>query len=414
VTVAVAPEARSAVRRDPDAGDQAARLYRRHSGWIYGYCLRRLRSPEEAEDALQTTYLHACRSLEQGFEPRADSAWLFRLAENVCVSRLRSSGRRARLERVQDVALLEGAVAAPHRPADELIGLSEALASLTAKQRRAILLREWQGLSYREVAAELGLTQAAVEALIFRARRSLAAALENPERRRPGLLHGLGIPGLLASAKSFFVGGGTAVGVKVAAGVAVVASATVIAADPVGWHVKPADDAPRAAASPRAVHAKPAAVPAAAESDPVSSRSRLERSGHLLQPAEPPARSAPGSRLQRGPELGQATASEARSSASGGEVRSATGSGRSAGQERAVRGQAEPPEGKAQAPGQATRVEVAPSPPQAGSPGSKQPDSAVSGDSASQAESPGTKQPDWAASGDSPPQSASGEAETEG
>jgi len=38
------------------------------------------------------------------------------------------------------------------------------------------LLREWQGLSYEEIAAELGLTQSAVEALLHRARRSLRAA----------------------------------------------------------------------------------------------------------------------------------------------------------------------------------------------------------------------------------------------
>ena len=48
------------------------------------------------------------------------------------------------------------------------------------QQRRAILLREWQGLSYREVAKELDVSQAAVETLIFRARRSLAAGLEQP------------------------------------------------------------------------------------------------------------------------------------------------------------------------------------------------------------------------------------------
>jgi DNA-directed RNA polymerase specialized sigma subunit, sigma24 homolog len=45
-------------------------------------------------------------------------------------------------------------------------------------QRRAILLREWQGLTYKEISTELGLTQGAVETLIFRARRALAQGLE--------------------------------------------------------------------------------------------------------------------------------------------------------------------------------------------------------------------------------------------
>src|SRR5439155_1604852 len=47
-------------------------------------------------------------------------------------------------------------------------------------QRRAILMREWQGLSYREIADELGLSQSAVETLLFRARRTLAARLRRP------------------------------------------------------------------------------------------------------------------------------------------------------------------------------------------------------------------------------------------
>jgi RNA polymerase sigma factor (sigma-70 family) len=244
--MAVAQEASSAVRLEPAASDAAERLFQQHSGWIYGYCLRHLRSPEEAEDALQATYLNACRSLKGGFVPRADSAWLLRVAHNVCITRLRSSGRRARLEWVQDSEVLEQTVAAPERSAEELIGLPEALATLPEQQRRAILLREWQGLSYREVADELGLTQSAVETLIFRARRSLAAALEYPDARRPRALHGLNLGGLGAALKSLLAGG---VGVKAAATVAVAATATVVALDPVGWHGAAApDSAPKSSA----------------------------------------------------------------------------------------------------------------------------------------------------------------------
>jgi RNA polymerase sigma factor (sigma-70 family) len=231
--MAVAQEASSAVRLEPAASETAERLFQEHSGWIYGYCLRLLRSPEEAEDAVQATYLNACRSLKQGFVPRADSAWLLKVAQNVCITRLRSSGRRARLEALHDTEMIEETVAAPDRRADELIGLPEALATLPEQQRQAILLREWQGLSYREVAAKLRLTQAAVETLIFRARRSLAAALEDPARRRPRALHGLNLGGLATGLKSL-VGGSAAA--KLAALAAVVATATVVAADPVGWH----------------------------------------------------------------------------------------------------------------------------------------------------------------------------------
>ncbi|HEX2044224.1 MAG TPA: RNA polymerase sigma factor, partial [Gaiellaceae bacterium] len=231
--MAIAHEASSAVRLEPAASEAAERLFQQHAGWIYGYCLRQLRSPEEAEDALQATYLNACRSLKDGFEPRAASAWLLKVAQNVCISRLRASGRRARLERSQPNEVLAETLPAAERATDELIGLPEALATLPAAQRRAILLREWQGLSYREVGEELGLTPAAVETLIFRARRSLVAALERPDARRPRALHGWNLAGAGAALKSLLAGGA---GAKVAAVVAAAATATVVAADPVGWH----------------------------------------------------------------------------------------------------------------------------------------------------------------------------------
>jgi RNA polymerase sigma-70 factor (ECF subfamily) len=162
------------------APDRAEELFTEHSRRIYAYCLRQLGSREEAEDAVQATYLNACRSLLSGFEPEIAQAWLFKVAQNVCLTKQRSTWRRRRIERPGDIQAMEDLIPSPHEPGDELLGIDEALASLPEQQQRAILLREWQGLSYREVAAEMGITQGAVETLIFRARRSLAAALEEP------------------------------------------------------------------------------------------------------------------------------------------------------------------------------------------------------------------------------------------
>ena len=97
----------------------------------------------------------------------------------------RSSWRRGRIESPSDFEVIEEIVPGPSRQRDELIGIEDALASMPEQQRRAILLREWQGLSYREVAEELEVSQSAVETLIFRARRSLAQGLEQPEARQP-------------------------------------------------------------------------------------------------------------------------------------------------------------------------------------------------------------------------------------
>ncbi|MEX2464428.1 MAG: sigma-70 family RNA polymerase sigma factor, partial [Gaiellaceae bacterium] len=198
-------------------------LFTEHSRLIYAYCLRRLDSPEEAEDALQATYLNACRSLMRGFEPNQGQAWLLKVAHNVCVSRLRSKSRRRLFERPQDFQEVQDELAAPEKADDELFSLEDALAGMPEQQRRAILLREWQGLSYREVAAELGLTQSAVETLLFRARRSLAQALETT-RPRPRFVHAFHPAALLASLKS-----GLATGVVIAASASVVAAVPMVA-----------------------------------------------------------------------------------------------------------------------------------------------------------------------------------------
>ena len=309
--MAVAHEASSAVRLEPAVSETAARLFQEHSGWIYGYCLRLLRSPEEAEDALQATYLNACRGLKDGIRPQVDSAWLLRIAQNVCLTRLRSSGRRARLERVQDVELLEETVAAPARHGDELIGLTDALASLPEQQRRAILLREWQGLSYAEVAACLELTQSAVETLIFRARRSLAAALENPgKRRRLRLAHALDVAGLFAAIKGFFAGSASA---KIAAAVVVAATtATVAATDPAGvWRDRPDVPAGQAVAEQsRATGRSVPALPDAAASVP-SHSDAAEREFYATRGG--PALDRAGAARA----FGQATADAAKAKANG-------------------------------------------------------------------------------------------------
>ena len=86
--------------------------------------------------------------------------------------RRRAAWRRSRIEVVSDDGLV-GERAAPEHSHEELDGVADALAELTPNQRRAILMREWQGLSYREIAAELSLSEGAVETLIFRARRRL-------------------------------------------------------------------------------------------------------------------------------------------------------------------------------------------------------------------------------------------------
>ena len=227
-------------RRSAPEADAARALYERHAGQLYGFCLHRLGSREEAEDALQTTFLNAFRGLRRGVVPEAEAAWLFKIAENVCLTRRRSVWRRGRVESPSDMQVLQDVTPARQTDgSDELIPLSEALAAMPDSQRRAILLREWQGLSYKEISDEMDVSQSAVETLIFRARRSLANALETPWESRCASgqagRRAFDLGSLLAGLKGLFAG---ATAAKVAV-VAVAATGTAALAVAEARHESP-------------------------------------------------------------------------------------------------------------------------------------------------------------------------------
>jgi RNA polymerase sigma factor (sigma-70 family) len=228
-------------------------LYERYANQIFRYCLHQLGSREEAEDAVQSTFLNAFRGIKRGVLPEAESAWLFKIAHNVCLSRRRSSWRRRRVEAPADFEIVEEQTPAPAPRADELIGLQDVLEQMPEPQRRAILLREWQGLSYREIARELEVSQAAVETLIFRGRRALATGLEQPPVAKHRAIRALDGGSLIAGAKSLLIGGSAAA--KVAATVAAV-STTVVATEPVVTHYRSHHPASRVVALGVLPHAK--------------------------------------------------------------------------------------------------------------------------------------------------------------
>jgi RNA polymerase sigma factor (sigma-70 family) len=270
--------------------DAAGDLYERYSAQIFGYCFHQLGSREEAEDAVQTTFMNAFCGLARGIVPAVEQAWLFKIAHNVCLSRRRSSWRRGRIEAPNNMEVLQEVVPAKEKVADELIRLQDVLEAMPDGQRRAILLREWQGLSYREIAGELELSQAAVETLIFRARRALAAGLEEDPaegRWRKRLRRGADVGGALAFLEAM-LGGGGAAAVKVAT-VVTLAGATVVttAAD----HMRPQHGEPakaRTAAAPPAVRQTKTSLPAAAAQQRfVSVTSRRDAPARPAPPSAP-------------------------------------------------------------------------------------------------------------------------------
>lgn len=209
-----------------DAAWQAGDLYARFRDRIYGYCLYQLGSAEEAEDALQTTFLYAFRGLRGGVVPVAEGPWLFTIARNACLERHRSR-RRRRAEILSDPQVLESGAAAVERNGDDGLRLQQALGHLPEQQRTAFVLREWRGLSYREIAAEMDISLSAVETLIFRARRALAQLLTETDEARPQkrrLARALDLGSLAAALKSLLGGSSAA---KLVATAAVVSSAAI-------------------------------------------------------------------------------------------------------------------------------------------------------------------------------------------
>jgi RNA polymerase sigma factor (sigma-70 family) len=149
------------------------RLYRQHRRDVYGAVLRDVRDPDEAEDVTQIAFLNAYRAMRKGEQPEKPRAWLVTIARNVIRRRYRELARRPR-EVVLDPDVAESLLNVDGPTAGEI---TAAMRRLPASQRAVILLREIQGHSYSEIAGELGLSLAAVETLIFRARRSLSEEL---------------------------------------------------------------------------------------------------------------------------------------------------------------------------------------------------------------------------------------------
>jgi RNA polymerase sigma factor (sigma-70 family) len=201
---------------------------------VLRYCLRCLRRPADAEDALQQTFLQAHRALDRGVEPEAEAAWLLAIARNVCLTRSDVLKRRARTEVLTETDAVADAVSEPS-PDDELsTEVRGALAALPGRQRDALFLREWHELSYAEIASVLGITESAVETLVFRARRNLAQRLEPMRRRRA-----LDLVGLLGLSRTGFgsVSAKLAIGAAAATVTAGTAVTVFVERDPPPRHV---------------------------------------------------------------------------------------------------------------------------------------------------------------------------------
>jgi RNA polymerase sigma-70 factor, ECF subfamily len=174
------------------AGDFEAftELVTRYEGKVYRLAMRMLRKPEDAEDALQETFLQVHRGI-RSFEGRSTfSTWLFRLATNICLMKLRHRGTEPpRLLPLEDYLPQEkeGGHSQiqdwPEKPEELLLSkesrekMLEALGKLPAEYRAVFILRDIEGFSNAETGETLGISVAAVKSRLHRARLSLRSAL---------------------------------------------------------------------------------------------------------------------------------------------------------------------------------------------------------------------------------------------
>lgn len=159
-------------------GVRTGALFTAHGRMVFSVCRAILLDADEAEDATQATFLSAHEALLGGATIRDAGAWLATIARNECRSRLRSRGSEA-------LPLREEWVTSSRATDDDVERrttvehLRGAIATLPEKQREAVVLRDLYGLHYVEIGLALGVSRPSVEALLFRARRTLRARLRS-------------------------------------------------------------------------------------------------------------------------------------------------------------------------------------------------------------------------------------------
>ena len=152
-------------------------LVNRHRTRLTNLAFQITRDRADAEDAAQEVLLRALNKLPSFRGESEFSSWLYRLTLNFCLEKRRLDARRAEL-----LAQHFGAETVETAPPDTQLETREliekALDQLTEAQRVALLLREWQGFSYEEIAEILQLPVGTVRSRLSKARRQFQAAWE--------------------------------------------------------------------------------------------------------------------------------------------------------------------------------------------------------------------------------------------
>jgi len=168
---------------DPDSFNELIRRWERP---IYALAYRQIGREEDARDVCQETFLRAFRALK-GFRGQAKfSSWLYRIAINLCRDWMRRERRTPVMQAPEDVDLMDLAAASgPSESIEDRIGRNDlsraverAMAVLPEEQRAAIVLKEYHGLTFQEIADLVGCPLSTVKTRLYQGltvlRRELA------------------------------------------------------------------------------------------------------------------------------------------------------------------------------------------------------------------------------------------------
>jgi len=160
------------------AGDQAAfeAIVQRYERQIYSFVYRMMGDADDAYDLTQDCFVRAYRSLGSTSADLNVSAWLHRIASNACLDVLR---RRKRIRWLPwDTSKHEHLLGSRASDDPERTTVSkeissavqETLSRMSPRNRAALIMREYEGLSCEEIGEALGLSRSAVKSVLFRGR----------------------------------------------------------------------------------------------------------------------------------------------------------------------------------------------------------------------------------------------------
>ena len=153
-------------------------LYNRYKGPVYTFCLKMLFDRDLAQDVMQETFLRIYENRDRLLNAHSFKAWTFTIARNQCLNQFRRSSKHVGLDEESISTAPETAVltqVANLEKSEQVALVNHFLGQLKPEYREVIILREYQNLTYDEIAAVTRSTLSAVKSRLFKARRKLAA-----------------------------------------------------------------------------------------------------------------------------------------------------------------------------------------------------------------------------------------------